>query len=51
MRRAVRSIALLAALVMLAGCSLGGRMHFADVWLGAGHALALAGNHVTLAIH
>ena len=35
---------------VLAGCSLGGRVHFGDIRLEAGHGLALVGNHVTLAI-
>jgi hypothetical protein len=44
-------LALIAALLMPGGCSLGGRVHLGDVWIGAGHGLALVGNHVTLAIH
>jgi hypothetical protein len=44
-------LALLVALFVLGGCSLGGRVHFGDVWLGAGHGLALVGNHVKFAIH
>lgn len=51
MRRGARVVALLAALLVLGGCSLGGRVHLGDVWLEAGHGLALVGNHVTLAIH
>ena len=51
MRRRLRALALLTALVCLGGCSLGGRVHLGDVWLGAGHGLALVGNHVTLVIH
>ena len=51
MRRESRVLALLAALFVLGGCSLGGRVHLGDVWLEAGHGLALVGNHVTLAIH
>jgi hypothetical protein len=35
---------------LLAGCSLGGRVHLGDIWLEAGHELALVGNHVALAI-
>jgi hypothetical protein len=46
-----RSRALLAAPLVLGGCSLGARMHLGDVWLQAGHELALVGNHVKLAIH
>jgi hypothetical protein len=44
-------LALLAALLVLGGCSLGGRVHFGDVWLNAGHGLAFVGDHVKLAIH
>jgi hypothetical protein len=44
-------LALIAALLVLGGCSLGGRVHLGDVWIGAGLGLALVGNHVTLAIH
>ena len=43
--------ALLTALLVLGGCSLGGRVHLGDVWLGVGDGLASVGNHVTLAIH
>jgi hypothetical protein len=50
-RRGSRVLALLAALLVLGGCSLGGRVHLGDLWLEAGHGLALVGNHVTLAIH
>ena len=46
-----RILALLGALLVLSSCSLGARMHFGDVWLQAGHGLALVGNHVKLAIH
>ena len=35
---------------LLGGCSLGGRVHLGDIWLEAGHGLALVGNHVALAI-
>ena len=49
--RCARVLALIAALLVLGGCSLGGRVHRGDVWIGAGHGLALVGNHVTLAIH
>ena len=49
--RCARVLALIAALLVLGGCSLGGRVHLGDVWIGAGHGLALIGNHVTLAIH
>ena len=41
----------LATLLLLGGCSLGGRVHLGDIWLEAGHGLALVGNHVALAIH
>jgi hypothetical protein len=51
MKSGSRVLALLAALLVLGGCSLGGRVHFGDVWLGAGHGLALMGNHVKLTIH
>ena len=51
MRRGVRILALLAALLILNGCSLGARVHFGDIWLQAGHGLALVGNNVKLAIH
>jgi hypothetical protein len=40
----------LAALLAVGGCSLGGRVHLGDIWMEAGHGLALVGNHVTLAI-
>jgi hypothetical protein len=40
----------LAALLLLGGCSLGGRVHLGDLWLEAGHGLTLVGNHVALAI-
>ena len=49
--RCVRVLALVGALLVLGGCSLGGRVHLGDIWLEAGHGLALVGNHVTLAIH
>jgi hypothetical protein len=49
-RRRSRRLALIAALLALGGCSFGGRVHLGDVWLHAGHGLALVGNHVTLAI-
>jgi hypothetical protein len=49
--RRSRVLALLAALLVLSGCSLGARVHLGDVWLQAGHGLALVGNHVKLAIH
>jgi hypothetical protein len=42
---------LLAALLVLGSCSLGGWMHFGDVWLKVGHGLAFVGNHVKLAMH
>jgi hypothetical protein len=44
-------LALLAALLVPAGCSLGGRVHCGDVWLGVGHGLAFVGNRAKLAIH
>jgi hypothetical protein len=50
MRRSC-ALALLGALLVLGGCSLSGRAHFGDVWLKAGHGLALVGDHVKLAIH
>jgi hypothetical protein len=49
--RGTRVLALLAALLVLGRCSLGARVHLGDVWLQAGHGLALVGNHVKLAIH
>jgi hypothetical protein len=49
-RWAWRGLALVAALFVLGGCSLGGSVHLGDVWLEAGHGLALVGNNVTLAI-
>ncbi len=49
MNQAARVLALVTALLLLCGCSLGGRVHLGDVWLEAGHGLALLGNHVTLA--
>lgn len=49
--RCARVLAMVAALLVLGGCSLGGRVHLGDIWLEAGHGLALVGNHVTLAIH
>ncbi len=49
--RCARVLAMVAALLVLGGCSLGGRVHVGDVWIGAGHGLAFVGNHVTLAIH
>jgi hypothetical protein len=42
---------LFAALLVLGGCPLDGRVHFGDVWLKAGHGLAVVGDHVKLAIH
>ena len=50
MRRS-RVLALLAALLVLSGCSLGARVHLGDIWLQAGGGLAWVGNHVRLAIH
>lgn len=50
MRRS-RVLVFLAALLVLSGCSLGARVHLGDIWLQAGHGLALVGNHVKLAIH
>lgn len=47
----MRPLALFVALLLFSGCSLGGRVHLGDVWLEAGHGLALAGNRVTLALH
>jgi hypothetical protein len=35
----------------LGGCSFGGSVHLGDLWLQAGHGLALAGNHVAIALH
>jgi hypothetical protein len=50
MRRS-RVLALLAAQLVLGGCSLGARAHFGDVWLTARDGLAFVGDHVKLAIH
>jgi hypothetical protein len=48
----VRGIVLvLLAAVTLGGCSFGGRVHLGDVWLQAGHGLAVMGNHVAIALH
>jgi hypothetical protein len=38
------------ALLVPGGRWLGGRIHLGDLWLEAGHRLALVGNHVTLSI-
>jgi hypothetical protein len=46
-----RALVLLVALLVLSGCSLGARVHLGDVWLQAGHGLALVGDHVKLALH
>jgi hypothetical protein len=46
----VRVLAL-TGLLILGGCSFGGRVHLGDVWLGSGHGLALVSNHVKLPIH
>jgi hypothetical protein len=48
-RRVIPVLPLL-TLLLLGGCSLGDRVHLGDVWLEAGHGLALVGNHVALAI-
>jgi hypothetical protein len=50
MRCRTRILALFWALLALSSCSLGARMHFGDLWLEAGHGLALVGNNVRLAI-
>jgi hypothetical protein len=42
-------LALLAALLVLGGCSLDGREYFGEVWLTAGDGLAFVGEHVKLA--
>jgi hypothetical protein len=48
----VRGIALvLLAALTSGGCSFGGRVHLGDVWLQAGHGLAVMGNHVAIALH
>lgn len=51
MRCRTRTLALFGALLVLSSCSLGTRVHLGDVWLQAGHGLALVGNNVKLAIH
>jgi len=37
--------------LLVGGCSFGGRVHLGDVWLQAGHGLAVVGNHVAIALH
>ena len=41
----------LIATLPVGGCSLGGRMHLGDIWLQAGHGLAVVGTHVAIALH
>jgi hypothetical protein len=41
----------LIATLPLGGCSFGGRMHLGDIWLQAGHGLAVVGNHVAITLH
>jgi hypothetical protein len=41
----------LIATLFVGGCSFGGRMHLGDIWLQAGHGLAVVGNHVAIALH
>jgi hypothetical protein len=45
------AIVLLGALLLVGGCSFGGRLHLGDVWLQTGHGLAMVGNHVAIALH
>jgi hypothetical protein len=35
----------------LGGCSFGGRFHLGDIWVQAGHGLALVSNHVAITLH
>jgi hypothetical protein len=50
--RAVRALlALPIATLLVGGCSFGGRVHLGDLWLEAGHGLALVGDHVAIALH
>jgi hypothetical protein len=52
MSRVVRVfLALPIATLLVGGCSFGGRVHFGDLWLGAGHGLAVVGNHVAIVLH
>ena len=52
MRRAVRALLALPIVTLLVGgCSLGGRVHLGDVWLAAGHGLAVVGDHVAIVLH
>jgi hypothetical protein len=44
-------ITLLGAALLVGGCSFGGRVHLGDLWLQAGHGLAMVGNHVAIALH
>ena len=46
-----RLVALLGMPLLVGGCSFGGRVHLGDVWLQAGHGLAVVGNHVAIALH
>ena len=46
-----RLIVLLGMPLPVGGCSFGGRVHLGDVWLQAGHGLAVVGNHVAIALH
>jgi hypothetical protein len=39
------------AVLLVAGCSFGGRVHLGDLWFEAGQGLALVGNHVAIALH
>ena len=52
MTRAV--LVLLGTLVpalLVAGCSFVSRVHFGDIFLEAGHGLAMMGNHVAITLH
>lgn len=46
-----RLIVLLGMPLLVGGCSFGGRVHLGDVWLQAGHELAVVRNHVAIALH
>jgi hypothetical protein len=50
-RVAVALLGALIATLAVGGCSFGGHVHFGDVWLQAGHGLAMVGNHVAIALH
>jgi hypothetical protein len=37
--------------LLVGGCSFRGGFHLGDVWIQAGHGLAMVGNHVAIALH